>query len=136
MSEVRNRRNKRAEAQPTLFDSKPIAKPAKTPAWVIRELVDKWGVPEVFAKSKPCNVAFAILYQHREGRPLTPERRQQLRSELADRLKRAAADDDLATRELSDICVEALQVIDCDILRRICAGLANVMAESPKPLSA
>jgi hypothetical protein len=125
----------KGKAQPALFDSERRTRPGRPPGWVVRELVDKWGVSEPDARRLPFSVAFARLYQFRNGGPLTPERMAKLLAELGEKLRAAAADDsgDYAPRELAELVAEAAGLFDPKMLRRVCAGLAKVINEGAAP---
>lgn len=133
MSEqVRERRAAKKKADGTLFDTQPVTRPAKTPGWVIRELVDRWGLQESTARGFAPNVAFAVLYKHREGRVLTQERRDQIRNDLAQKMREARHNTaEWDHKELSDVTAEAIQFLDRETLARVVLGIANLI-DPPK----
>lgn len=125
---VKNSRGKKAPAQGTLFDTKPLTKPARAPLWVITELVNLWGIPAKTARAYPSNVAFAILYRARNnGAKCSPEAVRARALACAKRMREAAADSEFDTQNLCDLLNESASYLDRDLLARVCAGIANLI---------
>lgn len=119
-------RRKRTD-QPALFDNRPLTKPARTPHYVIKALVEEYGVPLKTAKGYPANVAFAIYYRYKNGAPIDPEKRKGLTLDVSRRMREAVSNSDFHSRELGDLVCEAVSLLDRDLLARVCAGLANLI---------
>lgn len=128
----------RKPSQGNLFDAEPVTKPAKTPLFVIRELTDKWGLPEQTARSLPRAAAFARLFRFREGRDITPVRRAELLKALAAKVRDGADNpSEWGTKELNDGIAEIGSLLGRAMLARVVKGLAAaIQAESPETLSA
>lgn len=117
----------------TLFDNRKaraVSKPARVPAWVVRELTDVHGLDARAVRRMPSNVAFARLFAaRRKSMVLSPSDRAAARLDAADRLRRLVADEGRATQDVTDLCVEAMALLDCRDLDRVAAGLAKLLTE-------
>lgn len=127
MSQAVQARRKKRDSQPSLFDNKPLTKPARTPHYVIKALTEEYGVPLKTAKGYPANVAFAIYYRYRNGAPVDPAKRRSLTLDVSRRMREAVSNPDFASRELGDLVCEAMSLLDRDLIARVCHGLSNLI---------
>lgn len=119
------------KAQPTLFDAKPLTKPARAPGHIITAVSENCGIPIKQVRKMPANQVFAIFYRWRDGgKAQTPERRRELAIDCANRLREAVGNPEFHSRELSDLVCEAVQFLDRDLLARVVGGIANLIDPS------
>lgn len=120
--------------QETLFDAKPLTKPARAPGWVLLKVSEAYGLPLKQLRKRPAAQVWAMWFRWRDGGKVqTPERRRELVLDCAGRLRSAVDNPDFHSRELGDLINEAVTFLDRDMLARVCGGLANLLEEKCNP---
>lgn len=118
----------------TLFDDaesgqkSPEPKQAKPPAWVVRELVGKWGCRADAVKSWGASKAFAILYRYRDSKSKKENAALIRRRDLASALVLGSTSDEYSTSQLIDLITESLTNLDagevCEVARLVSSLLS------------
>lgn len=118
---------------PALFDTTPRTRKASPPGWVVAALV-RLGMSRADATRLHPRAAFARLSDMRRAADrnprLTPKER---RVRAYYRAREAPADpDEYTADELHDVIAEVLAPLGSSELRRVLAGLANLLAPGPE----
>lgn len=115
----------------TLFDNRTKTKKARTPTFVVRELVDEHGMTEKAARALPVRAAFARMFAYRRKAMALPEpARKEEAARVAELLRNLGNESDPCANELTNAVVEGLALIPTASLKRVCLGLANLLAET------
>lgn len=112
-----------------LFNNQSKTKSAKLPIAAVQELVS-YGVSAEAVRRMPVRQAWARLYAFREsGLSVSESQAKREAMRVSKLLAELASESDPSPHELTNAANEALSTLPADLLKRVCAGLANVLTE-------